>query len=370
MTRDPATPAFETPALRGACLAVAGLLLLAGCSRDDTPPEPPTIAALAETLAETGLYAPGSLERVADGVLPYSPQYPLWTDGAAKRRWIRLPVGTAIEASDPDAWRFPVGTKLWKEFAFGRRVETRLLERLADGTWRFAAYAWSPDGREATLAPEAGVRRAHMLRPGVFHDIPSRQDCLACHGGRRDPVLGFTALQLSPDRDPLAPHAETPEPGSVDLATLKDRGWLDGHPRLDGEAAPRIAARSARERAALGYLHANCAACHTAGGPLADLGLAFDVRLGDGSASPTLAATLGRPARFRWPGAAADTALRLVAGHPETSLLYRRAASRDAAVQMPPLGTKTPDTEALELLEAWIREDLAEPVHPPRPPEE
>jgi hypothetical protein len=181
------------------------------------------------------------------------------------------------------------------------------------------------------------------------------------------PVLGFTALQLSTDRDPLAPHAERPGPGALDLASLGERGLLVGQPR---GTAPRILARSARERAALGYLHANCAACHNAGGPLRDLGLSLHVSLAGGAASGTIPTALGRPARFRVPGAPGQAALRLAAGAPHASLLLRRAASREAALQMPPLGTKTPDGAALALLEAWIREDLAEPAHPPRPPEE
>src|SRR5947209_7643500 len=79
-------------------------------------------------LRETGLYAPGSSERIATDALPFSPQYPLWSDGAEKRRWIRLPRGTQIDARDPDHWVFPVGTRIWKEFSLGRRLETRMLE--------------------------------------------------------------------------------------------------------------------------------------------------------------------------------------------------------------------------------------------------
>ena len=95
-------------------------------------------APLPQTLRETGLYADWESKRVADGNLPYSPQYPLWTDGAAKRRWIHLPAGKFIDARKPDAWEFPVGTKLWKEFSFGRRVETRYIERRASG-WVYAS---------------------------------------------------------------------------------------------------------------------------------------------------------------------------------------------------------------------------------------
>jgi hypothetical protein len=89
--------------------------------------------------------------------LSFSPQYPLWSDGARKRRWIYLPPGTAIDASRPDAWEFPAGTRLWKEFAVGAPVETRFIERLADGTWRYATYVWNEEGTDATLAPAEGI---------------------------------------------------------------------------------------------------------------------------------------------------------------------------------------------------------------------
>ena len=102
-----------------------------------------------QDLRETGLYADAETLQIDPKHLAFSPQYPLWTDGAAKRRWISLPPDSAIDASDPDAWIFPVGTRLWKEFSFnGRRVETRYMERRPDGQWLYAAYAWSADGRE------------------------------------------------------------------------------------------------------------------------------------------------------------------------------------------------------------------------------
>ncbi len=81
-------------------------------------------------------------------------------DGAGKRRWIALPPGTAIDGSDPDGWIFPVGTRLWKEFAFDRRVETRYLERTSEG-WRFATYLWLADVEDL---PDHGL--LGRLRPG------------------------------------------------------------------------------------------------------------------------------------------------------------------------------------------------------------
>jgi hypothetical protein len=168
-------------------LRVVALLLTAGSAAAQADPLEP----LPARLRDTGLYAPGSMTRVADGVLPYAPQYPLWSDGTRKRRWILLPSGTAIDARRPDAWEFPPGTRLWKEFGYERPLETRYLERLADGTWRFAAYVWSADGRDAELAPEQGA--VVPGGPTGRYAVPARADCGACHEGPTVPVLGFTA---------------------------------------------------------------------------------------------------------------------------------------------------------------------------------
>ena len=329
---------------------------------------------LPERLADTGLYADFAAGTIAADVLPYVPQYPLWTDGATKRRFIRLPPGSAIDASDPDAWRFPAGTKLWKEFSFGRRVETRYLLLGADGKWTFASYLWSADGRDARLAPAGGVRGACESRPGVRFDLPSRLDCLACHQGGASEVLGFGALQLSSDRDPEAVHAEPPVAGGVDLAELVRRGLVRGLDARFVATPPRIAARSPRERAALGYLHANCGICHNSKGPLASLGLALDVRLAAApdAAHPALATTVGQASRFR--GGCCSECVRVAAGNPERSTLVQRLSSRNPLVQMPPLGSRVVDEQARDLIVAWIREELArdgatpiDPVNPPQP---
>jgi hypothetical protein len=189
---------------------IAALLLALGASPVHTAVDGP----LAASLAETGLFEPGSNDRVRPANEAFEPRHPLWTDGMAKRRWLYLPPGTAIDKSDPDRWEFPRGTRAWKEFSAGGRVETRLIERLADGSWRYATYAWNEAGTQATLAPEEGIPTRR---------IPSRLDCRACHEGAPAPILGYSAVQL------------------------------------EGVSAP-----GAGERAALGYLHGNCGHCHNA----------------------------------------------------------------------------------------------------------
>src|SRR5918993_2748471 len=182
-------------------------------------------APLPQRLSETGLYVADSL-RVRGDNIAFAPQYPLWSDGTSKRRWIYLPPGEAIDASRVDAWEFPVGTRLWKEFAYDRRVETRYIERLADGSWRFAAYVWNKEGTDAVLAAEDGAVVPVSAAPGGRYVVPSRSDCLACHEGPSVPVLGFSALQLSTDRDPLAPHAEPARTDHANFSNLVASGRL------------------------------------------------------------------------------------------------------------------------------------------------
>jgi hypothetical protein len=310
-------------------------------------------------LRDTGLYSDWDTRTVDPGHLPFSPQYPLWSDGATKRRWLHLPPGTWIDASDPDVWVFPVGTRIWKEFRFSRLAETRFIERTAEG-WQFAAYAWSQDEREAPLAPARGVSRSVESRPGVHHAIPSRMDCRACHEASPVRVLGFSALQLSSDRDPNAVHAEPVPDGGVDLETLAERGLVRNLPARQRARPPRIEATSATARAALGYLHANCGSCHVQSGQMATLDFALDYPLRRSAvpAPPALLTSLGRPSKFRVAG---DTSPgeRVCPTDPDSSVLLVRMRSRNPLLQMPPLGTRLVDEEAVRAIRAWILEEIA-----------
>jgi hypothetical protein len=307
-------------------------------------------------LQDTGLYSDFGMLQVDRNHLEFSPQYPLWSDGATKRRWISLPPGSVIDGSDPDAWTFPIGTRLWKEFSFGgERIETRYLERLADGQWLYAAYAWSRDGRAAQLASERGKRGAYPLGGGRSHTIPSVSDCKACHQGGRTEVLGFSALQLSPERDPGALHAEPRPAPDVDLNYLVEKGLLIGLPKSVHETPPRIVAASAAERAALGYMHANCGHCHNEQGSLKNIGL-FLRHASGAKVQPAIASTIGHRVKKPAPGQSRDAVLRIEPGHPDRSGLMQRVGSRYPALQMPPLGTELTDNEAVDLLRRWIAE--------------
>jgi hypothetical protein len=191
--------------------------------------------------------------------------------------------------------------------------------------------------------------------PGRGHDIPAHDDCRACHENGSTPVLGFTALQLSDDRDPGAPHSERLYAAMVTLRTLLEDGWLaSADPVLQGPP-PRIPG-DPDTRAALGYLTANCGHCHNERSPVATV--RFPLRapaFATGRHAETIVADLrARSTTWDLSGRPAGTSSMITPGAPDLSVLFVRMRSRRPSSQMPPLGTVVADREGLELISRWI----------------
>jgi hypothetical protein len=305
-------------------------------------------------LSQTGLYRAGSTTAIAPGNRPFAPQYPLWTDGAVKRRWVSMPQGAVIDGVDETAWVMPVGTRFWKEFSFGgRKVETRFLWRASADRWVLASYVWNEAGTEATLAPERGVPGAADLGGGKRHSVPATSDCLACHGTRPGP-LGFNALQLSPDRDPRAIHAEPLTPGMLTLDTLAGEGTLVGARADMLTRPPRIVTAAPETRAVLGYLLANCGSCHNGRGEISALGPTIrpvDL-LTDGDR--VARSLVNQRTTWQVPGAEHTTSVVVNVQDPQLSALLVRMRSRRPSSQMPPLGTVVRDDEAVTAITEWV----------------
>lgn len=333
------------------------ILVLGGSVTASRPnPTPPA------HLSQTGLYSNIATKTIASENMMFSPQYPLWSDGAKKKRWIYLPPKRSIDAARVDDWVFPVGAKLWKEFSFGKRVETRFLEKIKKGVWIYATYAWNNEETDADLVAEAGHPNHVEIAPGIRHNLPGVGDCKACHEGQgRDVILGFNALQLSPDRDPNAPHAEQVTPEMVNLKSLLDRNLLLHVPKRYLDAPPVITALSPRERAVLGYLSANCGGCHNTTDPLASVGMFLKrtIDIKPAAAKMEMESVIGHKSKYQIPEIGLDQSYRILPGDPSKSALVYRMASRNPYRQMPPLGSKIVDREALDLITKWIKEDLA-----------
>ena len=312
-------------------------------------PEPPAL------LADTGLYIDGSLTVVRPGNRAFAPQYPLWSDGLSKQRWIYLPPGTTIDGSDEYDWKFPVGTKLWKQFSLkDRKVETRLLWKANADGWVTASYLWNEAGTEATLAPAQGVPDVVEVTPGRRISIPSRTDCTACHGTKPPAPLGLNALQLSSDRDPNAIHGEPVGPDALTAVRLVNEGLLT-HVRNDlAQTPPRIRTANDATRAMLGYLAANCGGCHNGKGEIAALGPTLRLRelVEDGDA--VARSLIDQPTRWQLPGLPDGHTVLVKPGAPDGSALLVRMRSRSPSSQMPPLGSVVRDQQAVDLLTRWI----------------
>jgi hypothetical protein len=314
----------------------------------------------------------GPMLTMAADVHPFTPQYALWSDSAAKRRWVYLPTGkkitTDFDANSMEYWQYPAGFKLWKEFSRdGKVIETRILEKLGDGKgdWYMVAYVWNADYTDAVATP-LGMPNAM----GTMHDVPGEEGCTGCHAKMDDYALGFSALQLSHNL-----------PGSLNLQQISDMGWLSTPPAgmftLPGDDVTK---------SALGYLHANCGHCHNSRGNIyktsADIDLWTHVNELQGATVESLRAYLSMVCD-EWPGDDVTTnklnpikmcgeghatgarregtisalAKRVVPGNPAMSALHELMNLRvggDDMKQMPPLGTEVVDAMGLAQVDAWI----------------
>jgi hypothetical protein len=320
------------------------------------------------TLAETGLYetiggigaggaggAGGGSSvdlampiKVAGNIQTYEPKYPLWADGATKQRYVYIPKCSTIDTSDMDHWKFPIGTRFWKQFSVGQtRVETRLMHRFGPGEadWLFATYQWDvadqTDPAAATLVDALGVPNAN----GTTHDIPPTGACTNCHGKLTERVLSFGAFQLS--------HAATGK--DLAIAEISDLGWLTMSAH-DGFDVPGTAV----QQAALGYLHGNCGGCHNQGQSIPNAQNPLFLRLLVGqktyAATDAVKTTVGVIVSS---GQAAITGKpRIAPMSPDTSAILLRMKDRGTSLQMPPVSTdstKDPDTNGgVKVVTDWV----------------
>jgi hypothetical protein len=298
----------------------------------------------------TGLYEFGEPASYAKTALPYTPGVTLWSDGAEKHRFFALPPGTTIDTSDMDVWKFPVGTKAWKEFRFdGKLVETRLFWKRDATNWESGTYIWDASGLAATL----NTSLKPVLLPSGY-EIPTAKDCGKCHHGGADKLLGVEAAALS------LPTAE-----GVTLDALVKAGALSNPPAVTTGTLPQDATSEAG--AALGFLHANCGMpCHSTRGLGEETKLVLRLR-----ASEVLRASSGAPAAFdakatdiyaatvnQTPTTASvaqqfPMAKRITPGVHDQSLVWL-LSHRRGTYQMPPLVSHKVDDTGTQLLSNWI----------------
>jgi uncharacterized repeat protein (TIGR03806 family) len=355
--------------------SVLPLALAAACSSSE--PEPvevgPTYPSLNiapagephEMLSEWGLFTElvGLTPNAA--VIEFDNTSPLYTDYAFKQRFMWLPEGTQIAYDPLESWDFPVGAILVKMFGYQnderdpskgvRWIETRLLVHESDTKWAPQVYIWNDEGTDAVreIAGETidveWVDKTGATRQ-LKYGVPNTNICGDCHGvGDEINNIGARTRMLNRDFDhgdgpvnqidhlaSLGLFASAPEPFE-DRLTLVDpfgtAGSLDDRTRS--------------------YFDSNCAHCHAEGRQAAGSNLLLDWKNTDPET--------GDPAQWgvcKMPssagGATCGLSVDVEPGNPEDSILVCRMASHEGKVRMPPVGTGTPHTEAVELISEWI----------------
>ncbi|MFO0638413.1 MAG: hypothetical protein U0183_04315 [Polyangiaceae bacterium] len=301
---------------------------------------------LANELACTGLYADVTTKALAPGVVAYFPGTPFWSDGAEKSRFVMVPPGQKIDTTDMAAWKWPVGTKTWKEFKVdGKRIETRHYAKVAPNKWARTTYRWDASETRATRF-EAGARLADG------YEIPTPQKCDTCHFGGADQLLGLDAIALA-----------MPEAKGLTLEGLVAAGTLTSPPAKTRAVFPEDA--TGKAAAAIQWLHANCAACHN-DAPLsaaAQVPLRFALKESEVlGATPTAVSdlslfTTSYCTASRWVPAGGTAPLKnIVGGDKAASAAFVRANLREPTEkeQMPPIASHKVDATGVALLGAWI----------------
>jgi len=205
------------------------------------------------------------------------------------------------------------------------------------------------DQQEAVLILE-GAR--HVL--GTNHNIPSQEDCITCHKGNRDIVLGFDAIQLS-DLQQVNSFGHGAMRGGNEW-TLK--ALLDDR-RLTKSLAQPVLPGNPLEQKVLGYLHANCGNCHNPLGHAADQE-AGHLKLRHELAFKRLEDTDVYQTAVNQTTQNFTLVPYIVMGakHEEMALLnsalFVRINSLDEEYRMPMLARETVDYSAVDLIHKWL----------------
>lgn len=316
---------------------------------------PPPARMIPKLLSQTGVFHDLAQLQPGNDLIPYSVNSPLWSDGAAKQRWMALPEHSKIHFSEKGEWQFPDGTVFVKHFALPvddinpqilRRLETRLLVRDTNGGVYGASYRWRADNSDADLVTVGtneviSIKTATGVRTQKWF-FPGRQDCLTCHTPVAGGVLGVKTSQL---------NGEFKYPNGVTDNQLRtwnhlglfkrplDEKKIPHLPRLaavsDPHASPNLRIRS--------YLDANCAMCHRPGGVEAF----FDARFDGPLKSQNL---INGPVANQMGISGAKV---IVPGDLKKSLLLHRLRSTGEN-QMPPLARNVVDEKAVAVFTNWI----------------
>jgi uncharacterized repeat protein (TIGR03806 family) len=331
----------------GLAMLVAGTLTIAACVDQPILIASPAGGPARSSLSALGIFrGPPARQDPVDGILPYDVNLNLYSDEAHKHRFIYVPPGTQIHATD-DRWELPPGAILIKTFYYPadareptspeRLIETRFLVKQADGHLQAATYVWNDEQTDAFASggdidvPTTWIDEDGNARNDHFH-IPGTSQCETCH---HDRYLGLRTRQLD--------HDGTFADGTRNqIEHLVSVGVVDAPPPARGGLPSTFGDAPLADRAR-GYLDANCGHCHAADGIAASTHVYFD-----------LEDLLSHPPICKPTPAIGGADRVIVPGDPAHSAFLQRMRAPDAFDRMPRGPTHIPDRKALAVLDEWI----------------
>ncbi|MES2920311.1 MAG: Ig-like domain-containing protein [Verrucomicrobiota bacterium] len=164
----------------------------------------PAPTVLPATLSQTGVFSNLANLTPSSKLIPYSLNAPFWSDGAVKSRWASIPNGTNIGFTATGDWLFPGGSVLVKHFelpsddinpAIHKRLETRLLVKMASGGSYGATYKWRDDNSDADLMDSALTENIPIAiqPPGTFAGADLGSPAIAGNTTRVGDAVTITA---------------------------------------------------------------------------------------------------------------------------------------------------------------------------------
>lgn len=290
-------------------------------------------------LSKTGFDRKATQRGAAPSTFEFAPQYPFWSDGARKYRYIYLPPDEKINNSNPDRWNFPVGARIWKEFERdGTLVETRMLYKFGKDPWQWDMSVYQRRG-DRSEAKKLLFGKSNVA--STLHDIPAPGKCVTCHGsGKQRRPLGVTAIQL-PWQDQ----------NGLSIRELIENNMLTDPPESRYEIPGNELTKTA-----LGYLDTNCGSCHFEDSTFASKSIPLRLNLTTDTLASAVETNAYVTAINKTPmvkGLGADVYIQ--PGKPERSFVYKRMSIRDnGGWQMPPLATEKVDEDGAALIARWI----------------
>ena len=290
-----------------------------------------------QKLSDTGCVMASDVTQKTEGVIPYNVNMPLWSDNAAKKRYLAIPDGRFITINGDGHWELPIGSVLIKEFIVdGVLAETRLMMRHDDGDWAGYGYKWNSDGTDADLVLSGST----FFTGSRNWAIPSASQCLQCHTQVAGQTLGMETAQMN------RVYAYEGAGEVNQLLAFHQLNLLTSDPGdpTNLPALSRLGDGASDEKHARDYLHVQCANCHQPGSVNDAIDLRWSTAFADMGLcnEPPRSGDLGvAGANLITPGSAAQSVLSL--------RMHVRGDN-----QMPRLGTELVDPDGTAAVDAWI----------------